>query len=210
MIIIIKRFGLTKFISGTLIKSAWVEHSTRPISGRAGDVKAIEIISFLVIDRIIRARAIGWIKKMVWGCLPTNGIIQSVRNNNFPRYHPEDNDERDNAYIAQYQSSLPIKSVRKNRQCGGYGNAGCKRHFSCCNHVLIKLINLVSCYANSSAQFFADLLRILIFFVSKKPPVQGQTRKYESKEAQCRVSRFKSDKCGQKTNENGDEKRLNR
>ena len=198
-------FVLTKFISYSLIVPVWIEYSTRPISSRASDVKAIIIISlkcdWLGVDRIIRARLITWRHKRTWGYLSTRRFIQSVRNYNFFRYHSEYNNERNNAHITQNQSILPIKRVRKKHQCGGNRNTGCKRCFSCCNHVLIKLINLVSCYANRSAQFFTDLFRVLIFFVLKIPPIQEQARSNEGKEPQRRtVSRFKGDECGQKSN----------
>ena len=201
-------FVLTKSIGGSLIEPAWIEDTTRPISRRACDVKSIEI-TLSEIDRMVSVMMMGWINKKVWSCRVSYSFIQSVRDYNFFCSHPESNNERSYAYIAQYQSGLPIKRVQKKDQCGGNGNAGCKGRFSCCNHVLVKLVYLAPCYAYRLAKFFADLHRILIFLVLKIPPVQGQTRQNEGKKTQRRtVSRFKSDECGQKSNKNWDKKTL--
>lgn len=200
MIVSTRLFVLTRSIGASLIEPAWIEDAARPGSCRASYIKSIKIIS-IGINRTMKARLITWRHKRTWGYLSTHRFIQSVRNYNFLRYHSENNNERNNAAIAQYQSCLPIERVRKKHQCGGNGNVGCKGSFSCCNHVLVKIVNLVRCYANRFTQFFANLLRVFVFFVLKIPPVQEQARSNEGKKTQRRtVSSFKSDECGQKPN----------
>jgi hypothetical protein len=210
MILIINFFEIIKFISGLLLFPTWIDHSARPISSRASDIKAIEIISLkidqLEIGRIVRALRTNWILKKVWRCLVFNGFIQSIRKNDFFRYHPEDNNERNYACITQNQGDLPFKVIGKDNTRSGYRDTDGEKDFSDSHHELVELVNLRTCYANGLTQLFADLFRVLIVFVFKIPSIQEQSGNDEGKESQYRVSCFKSDERGQKANKKGHEK----